>query len=352
MTTGDQTRVKKVSDSNVTEENSFDSESRVSQYKLTFANRTSYPFQTDYSYDSTNRLTQATYPAQYGMTSSPRHAVAPSYDVASRLTQLNVDGTTQLNGISYNASSQVTQLTTNPGGSRHRNESYSYEAATGLLTGQNVTGYGGAPTYMDLSYDYSRGASYGSSASGKTGQMTKVTDNLDHNKDHSFEFDALARMHYAKGGVQAGASGVTASWTQSYSYDRYGNKTGVSASGVDQNSASIPTDGLSSATADASTNRLNVSTWTYDKAGNLIRGQDQSGTWQRFEYDAAGRLAKVLDDSLNVLETYTYGATRERLINEPITSGAAAMSSPNTPRQPHRQPQPTRSATSTRVLAC
>ena len=104
----------------------------------------------------------------------------------------------------------------------------------------------------------------------------------------SYEFDALGRMHYAKGGLQAGASGVTASWTQTYSYDRYGNKTGVTASGVDQNSAAIPTDGLSSVTADAATNRVNVSTWTYDKTGNLIRGQDQSGVWQRFEYDAAG----------------------------------------------------------------
>ena len=69
-------------------------------------------------------------------------------------------------------------------------------------------------------------------------------------------------------------------------------------------------------TPDPSTHRLNVSTWTYDKTGNLIRGQDQSGTWQRFEYDAAGRLVKVPNDSSFVLETYTYGVARERLINE------------------------------------
>jgi RHS repeat-associated protein len=37
---------------------------------------------------------------------------------------------------------------------------------------------------------------------------------------------------------------------------------------------------------------------------------------QRFEYDAAGRLKKVMDDSSNVIETYTYAATRERLIKE------------------------------------
>jgi len=48
----------------------------------------------------------------------------------------------------------------------------------------------------------------------------------------------------------------------------------------------------------------------------IIRGQNASGVWQRFEYDSAGRLVKVKDDSNNVLETYTYGASRERLIKE------------------------------------
>ncbi len=50
--------------------------------------------------------------------------------------------------------------------------------------------------------------------------------------------------------------------------------------------------------------------------GIRFRGQNASGVWQRFEYDAAGRLKKVLDDSSNLIETYTYGATRERLMTE------------------------------------
>jgi len=174
----------------------------------------------------------------------------------------------------------------------------------------------GTTTYLDLSYSYTKGNSYGTDTTHKTGQMTKIVDNIDHNRDKLYEFDALGRILNAKAGTSAGASGVTANWTQSYSYDRYGNKYGVSATGHDQNSVTMPTDGLLSATADASTNRLNVSTWTYDLAGNLIRGQDASGTWQKFEYDAAGRLVKVKDDSNNVLETYTYGASRERLMTE------------------------------------
>ncbi len=74
---------------------------------------------------------------------------------------------------------------------------------------------------------------------------------------------------------------------------------------------------LTSVTADASTNRINTTGWFYDVSGNLVRGQDANGVWQRFEYDAAGRLKVIKDDSGSVIyETYTYGASRERLINE------------------------------------
>jgi RHS repeat-associated protein len=113
----------------------------------------------------------------------------------------------------------------------------------------------------------------------------------------------------------AGATGVTANWSQTYSYDRYGNKLGATPSGVDQNSASIVADGLRSVTASTSTNRITTSGRQYDLAGNLIRGKDGTA-WQKFEYDAAGRLVKIKNDSNTVLETYTYGASRERLMVE------------------------------------
>jgi YD repeat-containing protein len=65
-------------------------------------------------------------------------------------------------------------------------------------------------------------------------------------------------------------------------------------------------------------NRINTSGWEYDLTGNLIRGQNDIGVWQRFEYDSAGRLVKIKDDTDNPLETYTYGASRNRLINETL----------------------------------
>ncbi len=321
MTTGDKTRVKKVITSGVvTEENAFDSEGRISFYEMKLDSRASFPFKTDYTYDTAHRLTQIEYPKAYGMTGDPRKAVVPSYDQASRLTQLSVDSTTYLGDISYNTASQVTQLKTGAGTSNPRVEAYTYDAQTGLLTGQTVKNTAATSTYLDLSYTYARGNSFGS-ASGKTGQMTKIVDNLDKNRNKVYEFDSLGRILTAKGGIAAGATGkgVVADWTQTYSYDRYGNKTGVTATGITQDSNAVPADGLTSVTASTSTNRITTSGWEYDLTGNLIRGQNVSGVWQKFEYDAAGRLKKVKDDSNNVLETFTYGATREKLMVETST---------------------------------
>lgn len=322
MTTGDKTRVKKVvTDGVLYEENAFDSEGRISSYEMKFDNRTSYPFKTEYTYDTAYRLTQVKYPKRYGMTinsvSDPQMLVVPSYDQASRLSQMTVDGNTQLSDISYNTSSQVTSLKTGAATSYPRVESYTYDAQTGLLTAQTVKNTAATSTYLDLSYSYNRGNSYGlNTGSEKTGQLTKILDNLDHNRDKLYEFDALGRIQYAKGGLAAGASSVTADWTQTYSYDRYGNKTGVSVSGVMHDESRAPKDGLGSLSISTLTNRITTSGWEYDLAGNLIRGQDAGGVWQKFEYDAAGRLKKVKDDSNNVLETYTYGASREKLMVE------------------------------------
>jgi RHS repeat-associated protein len=80
----------------------------------------------------------------------------------------------------------------------------------------------GATPLLDLTYDYT-------GANGKrTGQLVKITNNLDasHNHDRSYGYDALGRLAQAKGGADTAPL-----WTQNYVYDRYGNRKSVAATG-------------------------------------------------------------------------------------------------------------------------
>ena len=61
----------------------------------------------------------------------------------------------------------------------------------------------------------------------RTGQLTKVYNNLDHNKDRGYEYDALGRLRRATGGQNV-------NWAQRYFYDRYGNRNNVHSHTAEQ----------------------------------------------------------------------------------------------------------------------
>ncbi|MGH9941778.1 MAG: DUF4214 domain-containing protein [Pyrinomonadaceae bacterium] len=216
--TKDRTRVRQVVTAGIsTEDFAVDAEGRLHQRTLTLNSRASYPFTTNYTYDSLDRVTDVTYPAQYGMTGNPRRVVHHDFDAASRLSGLKVNNVSHASEIAYNAASQTTALKVGAAGVNQLTETYAYDQLTGLLTGQKV--FRGTDTTenrrLDLAYDYLREGT----TSGRTGHLTKVTDNRDAGKNRHYEYDALGRLK------RASAGGTQGSWAQRYLYDRYGNRS-------------------------------------------------------------------------------------------------------------------------------
>lgn len=229
----DVTQVSGVTTGSISSETySFDTESRVSGRSLVVNGRPA--MDTNFAYDTLNRITDITYPKrELGILGSPRKVVHHNYDLASRSSGLTVDGQSHAASAIYNAGSQLTSLSVGASGSNQVIETYSYDPQTTLLSNQKLarSSTPGSP-FLDLSYDFA-------GANGKrTGQLTKLLNNLNHNKDRSYTYDALGRLTQAKGGP----TGTL--WTQTYTYDRYGNRTSVSATGVSAKASSLPNEQL------------------------------------------------------------------------------------------------------------
>jgi hypothetical protein len=123
--------------------------------------------------------------------------------------------TTQAGDIVYNASDQTESIKIGVAGTNQVTEKYTYDSMNGLLKNQKAIKNDqtvNQQTLLDLNYDYARNNSIGN-ANGKTGHLTKITDNLNTNKNKEYEYDALGRLTKAKGGTNN-------LWSQQYGYDR------------------------------------------------------------------------------------------------------------------------------------
>jgi len=218
VTTGDITRLQSVTDGMGSEVYGYDGYGRLTQVTRNLTGRS--PLVTNYDYDSFSRLKQTTYPARYGQANSPRSVVAETYRIGGTLKDLKVDGANVASQFQYNAANQVKTMTLGNGAV----ETFTYDNQTGLLTGQSLTGAG--QSLLNLTYGYNGTGAY---ASVKTGQITSIADNLAGNngdRNRTFQYDKLGRLTGANG-TRSGAA-----WSQSYVYDRYGNRQQVIASGA------------------------------------------------------------------------------------------------------------------------
>jgi RHS repeat-associated protein len=298
---GDLTKPFRVTTYDAIEEYAYDDQGRLASKTLLLADRNS--FATDYGYDSLDRIRSLRYPEQYPRTPGTQgRLVELEYDLASRPRRLTVDGVAQASDIAYAPGGLPAAMFIAASGPLPIAESYEYDPANGLLTGQQVLRDDGQ-TLLDLTYDYARPG-----LPGVTGQLVRATDKLDPRGSTTYRYDAHARLREVHGG-KVGAP----LWTQTYTYDRFGNRTAVVAFGTAPDGSAMPTDGLPAIAVALGTNRISSPGFTYDEAGNLTRSLRPDGTWQRYQHDAAGRLVRVTDDMGATLETYIYDSGRRRI---------------------------------------
>jgi RHS repeat-associated protein len=244
-TTGDIGRIKSVTATGVsTTEIGYDSLSRINEKKTTILSRPSSPMKVNYLYDSLSRVTDVIYPDQYG-TSSTRKNLHYDFDIAGRMNNFKVDNVNYASEFNFNVNDQVTSVKIGPSGANQITETYNYNAMTGLLENQKVLK--GSSSLLDLSYEYQQC----SCSTGGSGQITKITNNLDPNKNKKYEYDALARLKKVTGGINQG-------WSQEYKYDRYGNRTEVKALGFE--ALRLSSSSMSKETQDEQNNILEKST--------------------------------------------------------------------------------------------
>ncbi len=328
MATGDVTRLWHTTTEDLsTEEFSYDTLGRLWAKTVTLPNQPTFPLVVQYGYDSLNRPTEITYPAQYGVISSPRKVIHQDYHSSGGFDRVTVDGQSYAD-IVYNPIGQLAEIIIGPTGTDQLEEVYQYDPVTQFLSRQQVIRSG--TVLFDLSYDYIQPwiSLALDPVAKRTGQVTKVIDNLDQAGNRTYTYDTWGRLHQAQSGTSKPFQ--TYDWLQQYAYDDYGNRTDVKAFGpptpivcpdpADCTPPPAPElsaewrDGLGALIYDTKTNHITSAGFAYDAAGNQIRSVRSDGGGQRYEYDAAGRLINVLDEHGELLESYSYyGASNLRL---------------------------------------
>ena len=227
-----------------------------------------------YAYDRAGNLTSQRYPSD--------RVVDYVYDGAGRIAgaKTGADGW-YAGGTGDNAVGGVKQLLLGNGlWEQRRYNARLQPTQIGLGTAQatgGLTATGTRPTASVLLLDYSYGA--GSNNGNVLSQRIRVGASL--NQNQAYTYDALNRLN------TAAESGSGAAWSQTYAYDRYGNRRVTAGAAHGSNQALTP---QSTADIAAGTNRLagtkGVNTVSYDAAGNL------KADWaaNAFKYDGDNRL--------------------------------------------------------------
>jgi len=228
---------------------------------------------TSYTYDSQGALTTITYPGGPYPTS-----LTYTLDAMERPTALSG----MVSQVTYNAANQTT------GGSfpaccrESVAETRTYNSLHQLTRiQQSYLGPYCSPncTWLDMTYNYTGGQN--------NGQIASSVDAVS-GETITYQYDALQRL------VSAASN---KNWTEAYSYDGFGNLTGMAPTGT----AGAPSLSL---TLDPGTNRVTgPGSVSYDANGNL-----QGTALWALAYDVANRVVLA-----NYANTYLYDSDNRRI---------------------------------------
>ena len=157
-----------------------------------------------------------------------------------------------------------------------------------------------------LKYDYgeldANGIVDATRNSGNIAKQTITFSGLTQPFVQTYKYDSLDRISEAK---ETNSGNQT--WKQSWSYDRYGNRTGFTQQFGSQQ---LPINNLTLPQIDANTNRFQTGQgYNYDADGNVI--QDAEG--RQFTFDGENKQTEVRDASNNVVGRYYYDGNGKRV---------------------------------------
>ena len=251
---------------------SYDALGRVLASTQTTGNQ-SYTMR--YGYDRAGNLASQTYPSG--------KAVAYVYDGAGRMAGAKTGaddwyaGGTGTNAVSYEPHGGVKELLLGNGLWEQRRYNPRLQPTQIGLGTTKATGALAPEGSGLLLLDYS----YGTAANNGNVLSQRIRVGATFNQNQTHTYDALNRL------TTAAESGSGTAWSQTYAYDRYGNRRVTAGAAHGSNQALTP---QSTADIAAGTNRLagtkGVNTVAYDAAGNLTTDWAAN----RFTYDGDNRL--------------------------------------------------------------
>jgi RHS repeat-associated protein len=242
-------------------------------------------------YNLASRILTETYPST--------RTISTSYDALNRPVGvggvLSGTSTPYVNNseTSYASNDALAQLQFGLAGSALATQTFSYDPVRQQPTNVSVTSGASGSQLLHLGYGYcSPGVTSCSTNNGNV-QSATITAPSASALTQSFGYDTLNRL------MSAGETGGSSEWTQSYSYDAWGNRA---VSGYIPNSYATPT-----ALAQYTNNQWLGTGASYDLDGNLSTLPSRS-----FTYDAENRMTQSTQPGMGGI-SYIYDGNGRRV---------------------------------------